>query len=290
MLRITNLPLLALAPFTIFVTASCEQEIPNSVSRADGTEIFFDTKGSGAPALVFIHGWCNDKSVWRDQVDHFSKKYKVVAIDLPGSGASVSDRKDWTVGAFADDVRAVIDVLDLDDVVLVGFSLGGFIAVEAAAKHPDGIRGIVLADEMRDLDVEFTPAQIALMDSLFRDVVRNPSDEVLVATGFYRSSTDSALVRVQGMMTNISIPTWDKSLPNIFEWIGNESRGKLSQISLPVRSIVSDFRPTNVEAMGKYLDDFEYWIIPNTSHLIMWDDPDAFNTRLEAVISSFPEN
>ena len=64
------------------------------VSSKDGVEIAYEVKGYGEPALVFVHGWCWDKSIWENQVKVFSAKYKVITIDLAGHGESGSNRKD----------------------------------------------------------------------------------------------------------------------------------------------------------------------------------------------------
>jgi pimeloyl-ACP methyl ester carboxylesterase len=108
---------------------------------SDNVEINFDVLGDGKPALVFVHGWSNDRSIWDSQISYFSKKYKVVAVDLPGFGKSGNNRRNWTVPAFGGDVAAVIEKLDLDNVVLVGFSLGGPVVIETENKIPRSYLG-----------------------------------------------------------------------------------------------------------------------------------------------------
>jgi len=99
--------------FLLCFTSSCQQgeemaaekkveptKIVDNAISADGVSIAYEVRGEGEPALVFVHGWCCDRSYWDAQLPYFAQKYKVVAIDLTGHGESGLDRKEWTMGAF----------------------------------------------------------------------------------------------------------------------------------------------------------------------------------------------
>jgi len=101
-------------------------------SSHDGILISFTETGSGSPAIVFVPGLTGDRSDFADQVAEFDKSHRVVAIDLPGHGASGSGRTKWSMASFGADVATVIDRLELNDVVLVGHSLGGDVVVFTA--------------------------------------------------------------------------------------------------------------------------------------------------------------
>src|SRR5438093_6815789 len=79
-----------------------------TVPSADGVVIHYHVEGTGSPAVVLIHGWACDGSIWDGQVKELSARYTVVTIDLTGHGRSGRERATWSVAAFADDVRAVI--------------------------------------------------------------------------------------------------------------------------------------------------------------------------------------
>ena len=98
--------------------------IKDHVLSSDNVPIYYEVQGDGEPALVFIHGWCCDRSYWREQMGEFAQQYKVVTVDLAGHGESGLDRKAWTMSAFGEDVVAVVESLGLDKVVLIGHSMG----------------------------------------------------------------------------------------------------------------------------------------------------------------------
>jgi pimeloyl-ACP methyl ester carboxylesterase len=143
----------------VLLTAGCQldnghESSAGKITRTrsnDGVEIAYTTSGSGLPALVFVHGGLAHSGFWRHALAAFSARHVVVALDLAGHGSSGGDREVWTIPRFAEDVQAVADELGLSDMVLVGNSLGGAVALEAAARMPGRVRGVVGVDTFHDL-------------------------------------------------------------------------------------------------------------------------------------------
>ena len=97
----------------------------------------------GAPAIVFVHGTRLTRSMWRPQLDDLRDAYRVIALDLPGHG-DAADRP-FTVAGAADEVARVIEEAAGGRAVVVGLSLGGYVAMELAARRPELVRGLVLS-------------------------------------------------------------------------------------------------------------------------------------------------
>jgi pimeloyl-ACP methyl ester carboxylesterase len=116
----------------------------------DGVAIAYDTYGTGATTLVFVHGWACDSTFWRLQVEAFAPDYRVITLDLAGHGRSGSGRMEWTAAHFASDVAAVLRSADASNVILIGHSLGGPIVLEAALLAPERVIGIVGVDTFLD--------------------------------------------------------------------------------------------------------------------------------------------
>jgi pimeloyl-ACP methyl ester carboxylesterase len=109
----------------------------------NGTEHYYERHGSGRP-VVCIHGSGWDHRQWAPQVETLTDELEIITYDVSGHGQSESSpRRAVTFEDQADDLRALLDALDIESPVLVGCSMGGRIAYEYAAKHPTELDGLV---------------------------------------------------------------------------------------------------------------------------------------------------
>ena len=112
----------------------------------DGVTLAYEEAGAGDPPIVFVPGGSCDSWSFHHQLDHFSAGHRCVALDLRGHGRSDKPQQAYTMAGYADDVAWVIDRLGLDCPVVVGHSMGGAIALQLAADHPEAVRAVVLDD------------------------------------------------------------------------------------------------------------------------------------------------
>ncbi len=107
-------------------------------------DLGYDAQGPlDAPAIVFVHSTRLTRGMWAAQVVDLSDSYRTIAVDLPGHGTRVDER--FTLDAAADAVGRVIDEAAGGRAVVVGLSLGGYVALHLAARSPERVRGLVLA-------------------------------------------------------------------------------------------------------------------------------------------------
>ena len=106
----------------------------NSFRLADGRRLAWREVGTGPP-LLLLHGWCFSSLVFSEALAAFSAAYRVLAPDLPGHGAS-DPVTDYGFAALAADLRAWLAALSLDRIRLLGWSMGGQVALELAASLP----------------------------------------------------------------------------------------------------------------------------------------------------------
>ncbi|BCN48744.1 alpha/beta fold hydrolase [Rhodococcus hoagii] len=103
----------------------------------------FRIAGEG-PALLLIHGIGDNSSTWSEIIPHLAEKYTVIAPDLLGHGRSDKPRADYSVAAYANGMRDLLSVLDVDKVTVVGHSLGGGVAMQFAYQFPHMVDRLVL--------------------------------------------------------------------------------------------------------------------------------------------------
>jgi pimeloyl-ACP methyl ester carboxylesterase len=289
-MKLKNLILCCCVISLILFWYGCKNEADNVAISSDGVKISFEQQGKGKPAIIFVHGWSNNRSVWDAQMAHFSKKYKVIAVDLAGFGESGYNRTNWTMASFGEDVAAVIKKLNLKQVVLVGFCSGAYNIIETVKTSPKNIIGLVLVDILQNVEMTYSPEMLAYMDSVLWDVVTNPTNEKLVGGGFYKMNPEASYERVLSMLSshkNTSRIGWKESLDDLLRWYNEDRIESLKKVQVPITSINSNMEPTNVEAFKKYVPSFQAKIIPDVAHLVMWDNPEEFNRLLEESIQEF---
>lgn len=141
--------LLVLAATVAHAQTSSMQDIPyppdtKQASLPDGTEIAYVDRGEGPYTLVFVHGLGTYLKAWEYNLDALSAHFRCVALDLPGYGKSSKGDYPYGMAFFAGQVRAFCEVLGLENIVLVGHSMGGQVALTLALNHPDLAKKIVL--------------------------------------------------------------------------------------------------------------------------------------------------
>lgn len=103
----------------------------------------FTEKGYGAP-LILLHGNGESSGYFVNQIDRFANEYRVIAVDTRGHGASPRGNKPFTLETFADDLKNLLDSLNIEKANILGFSDGGNIAVIFALKYPERVASLVL--------------------------------------------------------------------------------------------------------------------------------------------------
>ncbi|MDP3775910.1 MAG: alpha/beta fold hydrolase [Gemmatimonadales bacterium] len=111
-----------------------------------------DVRGDG-PALLLIHGYPLDRSIWAHQVATLAG-WRRIAPDLRGLGLSDAPAEGYSMAAYADDLARLLDRLRIDKAVIAGLSLGGYIAFEMLRRHRIRVAGLILADTRAEADDE----------------------------------------------------------------------------------------------------------------------------------------
>jgi len=104
------------------------------------------------PALIFLHGWRSESSVWFSSLENFDAENSIYCLDLPGFGKSELPREPYGVENYSDIVSGFITKLGLEKVVIIGHSFGGRVTIKLASKQPGFLRGIILVDSAGFID------------------------------------------------------------------------------------------------------------------------------------------
>lgn len=254
---------------------------------SNNVRIDYTDTGTGDTTLLFVHGWCINKTYWEKQVAYFGKRYRVVTIDLPGFGKSGKNRKVWDTATYGRDIKNVIEQLKLKNVVLVGHSMAGDIILQGAVDAPENVLALVGVDNFKSVGVaskdsvkdkkDYDEAMTAMKKN-FKAVAFDWFNKQL----FYKTTGKAIRERILNDVAHsdsaiaIAALTWDTNF--------SESK-ELLKLKKKLYLINSDYMPTDTTGLVKKNIPYMLLEVHDTGHFPMIEKPDDFNRQLDKVLA-----
>src|SRR5262249_32257005 len=113
-----------------------------------------DTQAPGKPALIFIHGFPFNQSMWREQAALCAKEFPVITYDPRGPGQRAGGDRRYMFELFVEDLLELMNQRGIGKAVLCGLSMGGYVALRVAEKTPGKVAGLVLCDTRSEADTD----------------------------------------------------------------------------------------------------------------------------------------
>jgi pimeloyl-ACP methyl ester carboxylesterase len=253
----------------------------------DGVEMAYVDAGKGKPALVFIHcGNCR-KEIWRETLDAFAGENRVVAMDLPGYGrSSAATRATSSIAGLGADVAALVDHLKLEKVILVGNSLGGPVALEAARRiGPKRVLGVVAVDTLQNVEMAWPEeAWRKVLEAYKADFVKT-CDRMML--GLLPEDAPEATRRRVDEETCGNEP---KVAIAIHESFGTYDASRaLKEADVPVWAINARQVPTALEVNRKYSPSFQVILMDGVGHYPQVEKPVEFQAHLLFVVRALQQ-
>lgn len=248
------------------------------VLSPDNVHIEYRVSGQGDPAVILVHGWAADANYWSGQIDALAARYTVVAVNLAGHGASGSNRSDWSIQNYAQDVAAVAREVPNGQLVLVGHSMGAAVVLAATPIIGPRVIGIVAVEALRSVgEPPLRPQEIerrvAPFDADFIGETRR-----LVIDSLFPKDANAVLVKKVAYDMSLEPPA--VAVPSMRSLLSFDLAALLPTIHVPVYAINSDLAPTNSARIRKVLPDFTLDVLDHAGHFPMLEAPQRFNPLL----------
>lgn len=122
---------------------SAQQKPTTGYAPVNGLKMYYEVHGSGDP-VVLLHGsFMTITNNWTEWIGELSKTRKVIAIEMQGHGRTADIQRELSYENLADDVAALLDYLKISSADLIGYSMGGSVAMQFAIRHPEKVRKVV---------------------------------------------------------------------------------------------------------------------------------------------------
>lgn len=263
-------------------------------AQISGINLAYSDQGQGMP-LVFLHAFPFNRSMWEPQLKALSNGFRVITVDLRGHGESDAPLWRYTMGQFADDVKGLLDHLAIQQAVLVGLSMGGYVMFALYRKHQDRVKGLVFADTRAEPDSpEQTGWRFRLAQRVYKEgagaVVEEMLPKLLAPTSY---QTKPALVQqVRAIMAGSHISGIVGDLMAIAE--RPDSTPLLKEITCPTLVLVGAMDALTSPAENKRIADgipgARFQIIPSAGHLSNLEQPEAFNEAVRVFAETILKN
>lgn len=264
--------------------------MPSRTATVNDIELAYSTEGEG-PALLLVHGFPLDRTMWHHQIDTLSARYQVIAPDLRGYGKSSLGKVDPEAGVsmrqYADDLAGLLDAIGCrQPVVYCGFSMGGYIGWQFVQHHSARLKALIQCDTKATADNEETRAvrnkmaahvsewgarRVAeeMVPKLFADTTRAEHGTIVERMKRVISSTDpSAIAAAQlGMAAR------------------PDMTALLSEIKVPTLALCGKedqlTTPDVMRAMAEAIPDAEYIEIAGAAHMAPVEKPQEVTAAMQ---------
>ena len=250
--------------------------------QTDDIETYYEISGNGHP-LVFVHGATGSHDNWHPQVKYFSNSYKVITYDVRGHGKSGRSDTKYSCALFADDLHALMTVLEIEKPIVCGLSLGGMISQAYAVKYQSNLAGLVLADTAVATALTLSDKLQKWMfpASLIKWYIKRktPEDYARWSLGFFDMKED-----IREYLIQEQLRMDQNEFLKVMDAVLNFKLLDLSSIKVPTLVVLGENERKAVfphaDKMIELIDNSKKIIIPDAGHASNLENPDEFNRVL----------
>ena len=262
-------------------------------------ELAYIDRGQGTPVLL-AHGFPLDHAMWNSQIEALADRCRVIAPDLRGFGQSSLGDADPKVGVsmerYADDLAEFLDVLKIDEpVILVGFSMGGYVAWQFVRKHASRLRSLMQCDTKAAADTdEARTVRLKMADQISEwgsaRVAEIMGPKLLAKRSFEaRPEVVAEVRRVVEATSPAAIACAQRGMAS-----RPDMTSLLPSIRVPTLVLVGQedviSPPAEMHTIADAIPNARFIEIPNAGHMTTMENPQAVNTAMRSFMKEIVDS
>ncbi|GHG89656.1 alpha/beta hydrolase [Comamonas sp. JC664] len=272
---------------------SAEQELfilprERSVRLRTGVTLRYVEQGLplGTP-VVFLHGYTDSNHTWDLNLRTFPRNHHVYVLDQRGHGDSTRPACCYTQQDFAADVAAFLDAVGERSAILVGHSMGSFIAQQVALDFPQRVAGLVLVGSAPTVAGNPVALEVKSIVDTFEGTVDPEFIRAFQESTFVRPVPASYLNRLVSESSKVPARVWQDAMDGL---LAEDHSARLHRIRVPVLVVGGDqdgfFPVSEQRALVNALPDADFVLYTNTGHAPHAEQPQRFNQDLQRFLRS----
>ena len=241
--------------------------------------------------IVFSHGLLLDHSMFADQVNHLKNRYRCISYDHRGQGASELATHGFDIDNITRDAAELIKALEVGPCHFVGLSMGGFVGLRLAIKHPQLVKSLTLIDTSAEPDGAFKKFQYKLVNFIAKnfglEIVAGQVVPIMFGKTFYRDpARKDELEKWRRITLNNDPLTITRAVTGVIN--RTDIRDQLKRITCPTLIMVGEEDVTTPAeksiTMHRNIKGSKYLVIPRAGHIPTIENPDAVNVAIDGFL------
>lgn len=251
--------------------------------QSNGIQIYYEIHGDGEP-LILISGLGGDRTFWQDSLKYFSTDYQVIIFDTRGIGRTDAPNQAYSIDIFADDLNGLMEALNIPQSHILGFSMGGNIALQFAVKYPSKVNKLIIAASCATLNTQIRLYVDAVLDVYEKGITTKQMFD-LIAPWLFSNN----FLSIAGNDIFLGFDENDPEQQPLYAWKNQYYAQRAFNIIPELHKIT--IRPliiTGAHDVFAQLSDAKILadgipgstlsIIPNVGHLFNYETPETFHT------------
>lgn len=255
----------------------------------NGLKVF--TKGNkNNKAIIFVHGFPYDHTMWDYQVETLKDNYYCVTYDIRGLGQSYIGDGQYTMEAFVWDLYSIIDELHIEKPILCGLSMGGYISLRAIEKEQERFAGLILCDSRSEADNN--DGKIVRSNAI--DKINVQGVEAFVSEFVPKCFHPKTPQKLEEMYSRIYDITKNQNSVGVKGSLlamlsRRDTTASLNKIKIPTLILVGKkdvlTPPEVMENIAKKIKGSNYYIVPKAGHMTPLENPEYVNAKIEKFLT-----
>ncbi|MCX6136164.1 MAG: alpha/beta hydrolase [Ignavibacteriales bacterium] len=262
--------------------------------RCVGSEIYYEVMGSG-PALVFAHGLGGNHLSWWQQIPYFCRQFTCVTFSHRGFWPNAAAAAGFSVSTYVDDLTLLINHLELADLLLVAQSMGGWVCLEYARRHPHDVRGLVMGSTTGTVDfASIDHPEIEQLNEWNVTAEKMRIDlaakGILAATGERMAADQPALEYLYRQINDLTPTPYKESIRKIVRSARTLPAEDVAQMNIPMLLITGEedlvFPPGAAAALASVVPGSKLKCVEKAGHSVYFERADVFNRLADEFFKS----